>query len=507
MCFDDLLAFLGWNVIFFIFTPFCDSLLSFAAEFKSFQTLFLAVYLTMVMSDWLQGPYVYALYSEYGFSKGDIGLLFIAGFGSSLLFGTVVGGFADRYGRKLNCLLFALLYGLSCITKHFNDFNILMIGRLLGGVATSILMSAFETWMIHEHRTVSSLTAWLYCPRLWKLSSNLRRAPSVPHTHLSSTTILQLSALLSRLQRGFSDEWLPFTFSHMTFGSGVVAIGAGVVAYLLAASFGSVAPFDASLVLLLAGGIVIALKWKENYGEHEASSSAAASSTQGAAGAFASFGKALRLLASSERVLLLGLIQSCFEGAMYVFVFMWTPALESSLRAAYAASSGIVESGDGDADAGSAASAPAAAAAPALPHGMVFAIFMVAVMIGSKAFEALIASRPVEHFLRWVFVAASLALATPVLTSSHTLQLAGFCVFEICCGIYFPSAVSASWSVSSRSAAASGSQLLRAPNMLLHDEQSPAPLSALLSYLLPFLLLHCRARCGLATSRRRFALP
>jgi hypothetical protein len=42
----------------------------------------------MVTADWMQGPYVYALYSEYGFSKGDIGILFIAGFGSSLVFGT-----------------------------------------------------------------------------------------------------------------------------------------------------------------------------------------------------------------------------------------------------------------------------------------------------------------------------------------------------------------------------------------------------------------------------------
>lgn len=135
----------------------------------------------MVMSDWLQGPYVYALYSEYGFSKGDIGLLFIAGFGSSLLFGTVVGGFADRYGRKLNCLLFALLYGLSCITKHFNDFNILMIGRLLGGVATSILMSAFETWMIHEHRTVSHARGSAFSS--WPHAA----APCPPHTSRTSS--------------------------------------------------------------------------------------------------------------------------------------------------------------------------------------------------------------------------------------------------------------------------------------------------------------------------------
>jgi hypothetical protein len=46
--------------------------------------------------DWLQGPYVYALYSYYGYEKGAIGKLFIAGFGSSMLFGTIVGSLADR---------------------------------------------------------------------------------------------------------------------------------------------------------------------------------------------------------------------------------------------------------------------------------------------------------------------------------------------------------------------------------------------------------------------------
>ena len=46
--------------------------------------------------DWLQGPYVYALYAAYGFNQGDIGKLFIAGFGSSMVFGTVVGSLADK---------------------------------------------------------------------------------------------------------------------------------------------------------------------------------------------------------------------------------------------------------------------------------------------------------------------------------------------------------------------------------------------------------------------------
>ena len=58
-------------------------------EFVKFQTGFMLIYCLAVAADWLQGPYVYALYKEYGYSEGEIGVLFVAGFGSSAIFGTV----------------------------------------------------------------------------------------------------------------------------------------------------------------------------------------------------------------------------------------------------------------------------------------------------------------------------------------------------------------------------------------------------------------------------------
>jgi hypothetical protein len=54
------------------------------------------ILLPLQLGDWLQGPYVYALYEYYGFTVKDIGRLFIAGFGSSMIFGTVVGSLADK---------------------------------------------------------------------------------------------------------------------------------------------------------------------------------------------------------------------------------------------------------------------------------------------------------------------------------------------------------------------------------------------------------------------------
>lgn len=311
----------------------------------------------------MQGPYVYALYDHYGFKKREIGQLFIMGFGASMLFGTVVGGFADKYGRRNNCLLFVALYSIGCITKHFNDYWVLMLGRLMGGISTSILYSAFETWMVHEHKA-----------------------------------------------QGFPEDWISGTFSASTFGSGAVAILAGLVASFLADAVGFVAPFDASMVLLLGGGFVILTRWRENYG-----------GTDRTLSGWENFGKAWSLIMSSERVLLLGVIQSAFESAMYIFVFMWTPALETALRLSVPVTGG---------------EAPKST----LPHGVVFAGFMVCTMIGSKVFDLMIQWRPVEHAMRWVFVVASAALAMPILSSSPTLILGGFCVFEVCCGIYWPSA-------------------------------------------------------------------
>lgn len=86
-------------------------------------------YLCAMMADWLQGPFVYALYASYGasaghrrrlqtagrvasrgFSREDNATLFVAGFGSSAIFGTFVGSLADKYGRR-NFAVTRLFFG------------------------------------------------------------------------------------------------------------------------------------------------------------------------------------------------------------------------------------------------------------------------------------------------------------------------------------------------------------------------------------------------------------
>ncbi len=63
---------------------------------KTCLTLLFWGYIRILAGDWLQGPHVYALYESYGIQKHEIEILFIAGFGSSMIFGTIVASLADK---------------------------------------------------------------------------------------------------------------------------------------------------------------------------------------------------------------------------------------------------------------------------------------------------------------------------------------------------------------------------------------------------------------------------
>jgi hypothetical protein len=72
-------------------------------------------------------------------------------------------------GRKKAALLYVILYVLSCATKHSPDYWVLMFGRFLGGIATSLLFSAFESWV------VAGGCGWVSIPRCLSSSSEAEK--------------------------------------------------------------------------------------------------------------------------------------------------------------------------------------------------------------------------------------------------------------------------------------------------------------------------------------------
>lgn len=167
----------------------------------------------------------------------------------------------------------------------------------LGGVATSILFSTFEAWYVSEHSE----------------------------------------------RNKFPAEWISSTFSISTFWNGILAILSGVVADVGAdwLNFGPVAPFMTAIPFLVVSAALISFSWPENYGSRQF-------------GLGRSFLEGLRTVFNDRTILLLGVVQSMFESIMYIFVFLWTPILDSSQSAS------------------------------PWPLGLVFSCFMVCIMIGSS---------------------------------------------------------------------------------------------------------------------------
>ena len=133
---------------------------------------YLLVYLLATASDWLQGPYVYALYSDYGYSQHDIAVLFVAGFGSSMMFGSFVGGMADWGGRKRFVLVFCAIYAASCATKRESRRNAVPISSVL----------------FVDPLTNHSILSQLYMTPTSPLSFVLDRLSQLPCTHAGSIT-------------------------------------------------------------------------------------------------------------------------------------------------------------------------------------------------------------------------------------------------------------------------------------------------------------------------------
>jgi predicted MFS family arabinose efflux permease len=143
----------------------------------------------------------------------------------------------------------------------------------------------------------------------------------------------------------------------------------------------------------------IVYNWSENYGDANAQIKQ-------------SFITAYESIKSDRKVLLLGLIQSLFEGSMYVFVLEWTPALTIDKNSSN----------------------------PSIPHGYIFAAYMVAVMIGSNSFKFLIKNQSVEKFMRIILFLSALTLAVPVIfPKNQFLIFIAFIIFEMCVGIFWPS--------------------------------------------------------------------
>jgi len=253
-------------------------------------------------------------------------------------------------------------------------------------------------------------------------------------------------------KRGFDATLLADTFAYQTFGNGVVAVVAGLVANSAADTFGYVAPFMISIVPLVTLSILVSVTWNENFGNAQFS-------------LLSSLQKGFDLIRRDARLAALGVAQSCYEGALYTFIFIWTPALKTVEEMIVEASGDVagVDPGEkivhvqrkGNGGGRAAASAAAALEGHELTSsylGIIFAVFMICVMIGSSIFRLLTQDMdgsngdqrtPSSTLFRiplYVHLVATLSMGLLTLfLREKCFVYAMFLVFEGTTGIFYPS--------------------------------------------------------------------
>jgi len=159
-------------------------------------------------------------------------------------------------------------------------------------------------------------------------------------------------------------------------------------------------------------GIFCASLWEENYGEDQHSNGREEEKNDDGRHSnwYDGLKNAFVVTVRSRDIWLCGVISSLFEGSMYIFVFMWTPALTTLMV-------------DKDVK---------------LPFGVIFSTFMISCMAGSSLFSILIAHIKGEAMAVGVFAVAAVAMALVALGTTDTIKFVGMLIFEMCVGMYFP---------------------------------------------------------------------
>ncbi|CAO3589556.1 unnamed protein product [Absidia cylindrospora] len=342
-------------------------------SFKRFQQSYLMVYLTVMGADWLQGPYLYTLYTTYGLVFEQIAMLFLTGFLSGAFAGTILGSLADLWGRRTVCLLFCATTIAALCLRLIGIFPVLVVSHIFSGTSTALMYSVFESWYVSEHTT-----------------------------------------------KGYPSAWRSRTFAASTFLNGLVAIIAGLIANILVSFWGVRAPYVFAIILLGLAGLMILISWSENYGESQGNHDIKMLNV---------LKQGCQVLFSNSNIIVLGAAQTFFECSMYIFVLVYTPAIESASLTYFGGNDG-----------------------QKLPLGYLFSSMMFAVMCGSLTFQGIdrqastanphriIRAMPKDRLLVVSLAIACVAFCcmTYGVSSMIILGLA-YHAFEFTTGLYYPS--------------------------------------------------------------------
>lgn len=440
------------------------------ATFRRLRRRYNVVYTLGTFGDWIQGAYLYALYSEHGYDMASIGYIFVLGYFASASVGTYVSSLGDRYGYRRFVILYGTAYGIACLLMRSSNLVILLASRVASGVAYSLLFSSFESWAITEADRLrldrrylvglfSTATFFNACSAVAAgVVGNLVVDFSRPVTFGNdpgTRTDMEMRTDMSR--GGGWDDVVDVAALAADYETGTVGGGSAVdrePSTLLFPRNRYTPAFDVGAgVLFLCALGAYKLWWEggvergRNVGTSDAERGAGSTSRTGDDGGEGGergrggeggeapergILRAAAMVLAKPELLSLGVTNSLYEAALHVFVFVWTPALERRGPRM------LGSSGGGGLSGGAESSGDPGAEASAVPHGLVFSLFMACKMAGSQLYMIIGDRVPAATILRAVFLGSTAVFAAPLLVESYSFTLLCFCAFEFGLGLYWP---------------------------------------------------------------------
>ena len=240
-------------------------------EFKEFQARFLFGYAVMILGELIAVGTFYYTMTMLDLVLEQITKLYIVTVVSTTVFGILID-IIDIGTKRNKCILSALLYALAMLTVFGGgNYDLLLIGRIIYGAASSCLHSAFDAYLVNEHSSM-----------------------------------------------GFPEDWLNQTFLMLTHYMALVASLSGALGQT-AASISKVGPIAVSAILFSLVMFFIAITWGNDL--------------SGSRFLISSFLSSIRKLTTAARsnrqISAVMMMSACCEASIIIFTFYWAPWLTS----------------------------------------------------------------------------------------------------------------------------------------------------------------------------------
>lgn len=236
-------------------------------EFQVFQSGFLSGYSMVILCELIAAASFYHTFISLHLTLEKITMLYITTITASTLAG-VATEIVDVGTRKDKCVISAMLYSISMFSILFGGhYEMILLGRIVYGVASSLHHTSFESYAVHEH---SSL--------------------------------------------GFPEDWLGHTFSLLTHCMALMAALSGILGQI-AASTGQLGCPALCCALFAVSAAYMVITWEKDLNSPRFMLSSF----------IYNMNSTISAVRSNKQILLLLTISSLCEASMLVFTFYWAP--------------------------------------------------------------------------------------------------------------------------------------------------------------------------------------